>query len=185
MFFAWSYWALLPAFARDVLREDATGYSLLYAASGVGAFTGALFVAGRTGRRPERAIVVFLLGVSLSTIAFSVSRSLPVAALFRATAGFSMIGFITTATSTMQLAVPDALRGRVIGVWTLVWGTSYPLGQQAMGIAAERVGSAAAIGVGGVICLFATLALLVRGARLAPSAAPAPASESAADAPPV
>jgi MFS family permease len=165
MAFGWSYSALLPAFAKDVLGTGATGYGFLYASSGLGALAGALLVAGRAGRSPDRAIRAFLLGVSLSLLAFSVARSLVLACALRAVAGFAMIGFLSTANTTIQTSVPDALRGRVMAVWIFVWSACFPLGQQALGSAAERIGTADAVGAGGAVCLAAVLALLLSRPR--------------------
>ena len=89
MAFGWSYWALLPAFARDVLGQGEFGYAIMYSASGAGAVAGALFVAGHHGRDPQRTVAVFLILVSLALVG-SASRTLWLACLCRAVVGFSM-----------------------------------------------------------------------------------------------
>jgi hypothetical protein len=73
--------------------------------------------------------------------------------------------------------VPDALRGRVMGVWVFVWGRAFPLGQQAMGAAAERLGTPGAIGAGGVACLATVFGMLLRRALRSPRRAPGTVGE--------
>ncbi len=115
--FGWSYLAMMPAFAKDVLHLDERGYGLLLSANGVGAALGALWVAGRpepAGRAAIRRRVFGSLGLfSSMIIAFSMSRDARLAAAFLALAGFGAISFVSTSNTLIQLAVPDHLRGRV------------------------------------------------------------------------
>jgi MFS family permease len=159
MVFGWSYSSLLPAYARDVLREGETGYAWLFASSGVGACVGALWVAGRHGGRPHWVVFGTLWLFSASLLGFASTTWLAPAMALRALAGLSMIAFFATCNYAIQVSVPDALRGRVMALWALVFGASLPLGNVLMGEVAQRLGTSHAIGGGAAACLLASLAI--------------------------
>jgi len=86
------------------------------------------------------------------------------------------------ADTTIQLAVPDHLRGRVMSVYTTVFSASVPIGGLAMGAIASGLGAAFAIGLGGVLSVAVGLGALAWGRRgafnlpTAPSVGPGPAA---------
>jgi MFS family permease len=158
--FGWSYVALIPAYARDVLDLREAGYGALLAAHGAGALAGALFVASRGERRRARAQVFGGLWLfSLSLGAFAVVQSMALAYVTLAISGAGLIAFISTANTQIQWTVPDALRGRVMGVWGLVFGGGLPLGSVLLGALAEKLGVRAALGLGACICLVVSAAV--------------------------
>src|SRR6266571_248120 len=129
--FGWSYAVLIPAFARDVLGRGANGYGVLMSASGTGAFVGALLVATFGHLVTPRKIA--LGGVwlfSASMLALSFTKSFPFALVFLFAAGFGMLLFFSTSNTLLQTIVPDEMRGRVMGVWSLVFGAMIPLGDR-------------------------------------------------------
>ena len=65
--------------------------------------------------------------------------------------GFGSILMAATANTTIQLAVPDHLRGRVMSVYTTVFSASVPIGGLAMGAVASGFGASLAIAIGGVL----------------------------------
>jgi MFS family permease len=164
MTFGWSYGSLLPAYARDVLGEGEIGYGRLFSSSGVGACLGAVWVSGRAARRPRRFVAATLVGFALSLAALAVARDLVWAALARGVAGFCMIAFFATSNTTIQEAVPDALRGRVMGLWALVFGAALGVGQILLGAVAERWGTPVTFAAGAAACLLATAAVSLRRA---------------------
>lgn len=152
--FGWSYVALLPAFAQDVLHLDASGYGALLAANGVGALSAALFVASRgEDRNPRYQVFGGLWLFSVSIILFALMRNALLAGFFLGLAGGGMITFLSTSNSLIQLTVPDRLRGRVMGVWGLVFGGSLPLGSFLSGALADKLGVDVTIVAGSVVCL--------------------------------
>src|SRR5204862_5869947 len=121
--FGWSYVVLMPSFARDVLGRGANGYGILMSASGAGAFVGALLVATFGHVFTPRKIA--LGGVwlfSAAMLALSFTKSFLLALMFLFVAGFGMLLFFSTSNSVLQTIVPDEMRGRVMGVWSLVFG---------------------------------------------------------------
>jgi predicted MFS family arabinose efflux permease len=67
-------------------------------------------------------------------------------------AGFGIILFFSIGNSIIQTQSPDHLRGRLMGIWALVFGGSLPIGSFWMGVIAQRVGSGHALQVGGLFC---------------------------------
>ena len=169
----WS--VLLPAFAQDDLASDAAGFGFLMAASGIGSLLAALrLVMGGRPRPTRLATGALILGVA--TIALAVSRIFPISLGLMVVVGFGAILMAATGNTTIQLAVPDQLRGRVMSVYTTVFSASVPLGAIAFGALASNFGSSLAIGVGGVLTFIVGLGTLAwgrRGAFTIPDPAPA------------
>jgi MFS family permease len=155
--FGWSYLAMMPAFAKDVLHLGEQGYGFLLSANGVGAALGALWVAGRpepASRLAIRRRVFGSLGLfATMVIVFSRMRDPWLAAATLALAGFGAISFVSTSNTLIQLAVPDHLRGRVMGIWALVFGGSMPVGSLFVGMVAQRTDTSLAITLSGACCL--------------------------------
>ena len=151
--FGWSYAVLMPAFARDVLGRGANGYGVLMSASGTGAFVGALMVATYGHLFTPRKLA--LGGVwlfSAAMLAFSFTRSFSLALLFLFAAGFGMLLFFSTSNTVLQTIVPDEMRGRVMGVWSLVFGAMIPLGSLEAGSVAHWAGTPFALAFGAIVC---------------------------------
>src|SRR5712672_4856878 len=156
--FGWSYTVLMPAFARDVLGRGANGYGILISASGAGALIGALIVAAYGHLVTPRKLAfsgVYLFSAAMTAIAFARSFYLAVAFLFLA--GFGMLLFFATSNTTLQTIVPDEMRGRVMGVWSLVFGAMIPMGSLEAGAVAHFWGTPFALGFGAIICLIAAI----------------------------
>ena len=120
--FGGSYVVLLPIFADDILEGGVQAYGYMEGAAGVGALLGTLSIVWiQTGRHAGRVMVGAAVLYGLWIAAFAASRSLPLSlGLLFAGAFFSSI-YLTVGMTTLQLLVPDSLRGRVMGVWGLTW----------------------------------------------------------------
>jgi MFS family permease len=170
--FGWSYMVVMPAFARDVLGRGADGYGVLMSASGIGALVGALIVATFGHRFTPRKLAlggVWLFAAAL--LAFSLTRNFFAALAFLFVAGFGMLLFFSTTNTALQTIVPDDMRGRVMGLWSLIFGAMIPLGSLEAGAVAHWLGTPFALALGAIICAISALvALLVirrREAQLA------------------
>ncbi|MDQ6654590.1 MAG: MFS transporter, partial [Verrucomicrobiota bacterium] len=156
--FGWSYAVLLPAFARDVFHLGADGYGILMSASGIGALAGALTVATAGHVFPQRNVAlggVWLFSGAL--LGFALTRNFHVALAFMTVGGFGMLLFFSTSNTVMQSIVPDEMRGRVMGVWGLVFGAMIPLGSLEAGALATWLGAPFALAFGAVVCAIAGL----------------------------
>jgi predicted MFS family arabinose efflux permease len=159
--FGWSYTVLMPAFARDMLNRGANGYGILMSASGIGAFIGALVVATYGHLfTPRRLALGGVWLFSAALLALSLSRNFYVALAFLFVAGFGMLLFFSTSNTVLQTIVPDEMRGRVMGVWSLVFGAMIPLGSLEVGAVAHWLGTPFALGFGAIICAASALVTL-------------------------
>jgi len=159
--FGWSYTVLMPAFARDVLNRGANGYGILMSASGIGAFIGALVVATYGHLfTPRRLALGGVWLFSGALLALSLSRNFYPALACLLVAGFGMLLFFSTSNTVLQTIVPDEMRGRVMGVWSLVFGAMIPLGSLEVGAVAHWVGTPFALAFGAIVCAVSALVTL-------------------------
>jgi MFS family permease len=169
--FGWSYTVLMPAFARDVLHLGANGYGILMAASGAGALIGSLLVATFGDRFAPRALAfggIYLFSIALFAFACLRSFWLALPPLFFA--GFGLLLFFSTSNTVMQRIVPDHMRGRVMGVWSLFFSAMIPLGSMEVGAVAHWLSTPIALGFGAIACAacgVVTRIVIARRERLA------------------
>ena len=173
--FGWSYSVLMPAFARDVLHLGEQGYGFLLGASGVGALIGAFTTATfGTAVSPRKLAFGGVWLFSAMLLIFSFNRNLVIAMLCLAGSGFGMMLFFSTSNTTVQTIVPDEMRGRVMGIWALIFGGMIPFGSLEAGALAHYVGTPATLGIGACICALAAFVTLIivrrRDAQLAAAA---------------
>jgi MFS family permease len=170
--FGMNFQVIIPPLAQDALGSDASGYGFLMAASGLGALGAAvaLVLSGRP--HPGRMIGGAIL-LGLASILLALSTSFPVSLLLMVPIGAGGIAMAATANATIQLAVPDGLRGRVMSVYTTVFSASMPIGGLLMGVLASSIGILEAIAIGGVLSLLSGLAALVWYRRIRSSEAAA------------
>jgi len=156
--FGWSYSVLMPAFARDALKTGAAGYGALLSANGIGALAGALTVA-TIGPRVNRRLLVFgglwVFSAMLLLLAFVQSYYIALALL--AIAGWGMLLFFATTNTVLQTSASDEMRGRVMGIWALVFGGMMPIGGLEAGSVSDYLGVRWAIGIAAVVCAAAAL----------------------------
>jgi MFS family permease len=151
---------LVPLIARDVLQEGAHGFGLLMASLGLGAVAGSLAVAVLSSGRPPLGMVVGPAVAAASLLLLlSAARHFGATAAVLMALGFAQIVFMTSCNTTVQIAVPDELRGRVMGLYALVFAGMTPFGALIMGTLAEHWGVSWACAVGGGAGLVLILAL--------------------------
>jgi MFS family permease len=148
-----NFQVVVPVLARDVLNAGAAGFGFLMTASGVGSLGAALWLAVMGGApRPIRLVGgAILLGAA--EVLLAVSNLFPVSMLLMLLMGAGGITMAATANTTIQLNVPDRLRGRVMSVFTTVFAGSSPIGGLLMGSIASAAGIAVAVGIGGGLTL--------------------------------
>jgi len=146
--------ALLPIFARSILHIGPTGLGILRAAPAVGALLAAAVLTrrplgGRAGR--TLLLVVGLFGASM--IVFGLSRSYLLSLIALGVSGFVDLFSMNIRSTTVALATPDRLRGRVNAVEMVFISASNQLGAFESGVAAFLVGTVPAVVGGGVITI--------------------------------
>lgn len=157
------YTQMMPVFARDVLGLGATGFGVLMAASGLGALVGALITASLGGFAKRGWLLVIntiVLGITL--VGFAQSRWIIPSIILVIFVGGRSTLMMSLANTLLQGLVPDAMRGRVMSVYTLIAGGLMPLGSMILGAAGEAIGVPLAVGIGGIITIIVALGF-VRG----------------------
>ena len=148
------YSVLMPVFAESILGAGPKGLGLLMGASGLGALGGALALLSRRGVRGlGRWVAVSAAAFGLALIAFSFSRTFWLSALLLIPVGAAMMVEMAASNTLLQAMVPDALRGRVMALYSMMFMGMAPFGALFAGWLAERVGAPATVAIGGVICL--------------------------------
>ncbi|HEY7942083.1 MAG TPA: MFS transporter [Candidatus Limnocylindrales bacterium] len=158
---ALNFSVVMPLYAAETLRGDASTYGYLMAAAGVGSLAAALLIA--FGMRPTLRLLVIgsaLIGIALIGLAISpmLLISLPIMVLL----GFATITMSATTNTLIQLQVPDALRGRVMSVYTTVFAGTTPIGGLASGVAMAVAGVTATLAVAGGLTLLTAGAAATR-----------------------
>ena len=143
--------ALLPVYARDILRVGPEGLGQLRAAPGLGAAAVALWFAFRPLKNDVGMKMLVAVGAyGIATIVFALSRTMALSLLaLVALGGFDMLS-VYVRSSLIQLQTPDAMRGRVSAVGGLAVSASNELGEVQSGIAAALLGPVGAVVFGGV-----------------------------------
>ena len=157
------YAVIMPLFAGEVLHGGAHTFGFLMAASGVGAFAAAVYMASR--RSVLRlgmiiAIAAALFGVALIT--FSLSRWLWLSLFTLFAAGFAAITQVASCNTILQTVVDDDKRGRVMSFYTMAFMGMAPFGSLLAGALASRIGAPATLALGGISCLAGSLVFYLK-----------------------
>jgi predicted MFS family arabinose efflux permease len=159
----------VPLLARHVLHLGAEGFGFLMAALGVGAVTGALTIGFRRAGPPAFPTMLGAAALALTgLLSLSAARHLWVAAPLLFVTGFFGLILVASCNTRLQLAAPDELRGRMMSLYTLVWGGVFPIGAFCVGAISEGWGVSTAFFVQGSAGLIALTALAVWWRRRGP-----------------
>jgi MFS family permease len=143
--------ALLPVYARDILRTGPWGLGLLRTAPGVGAAAMAILLAHRPLRGRVGATMLWCVaGFGAFTIVFGLSRSLIVSLLALLLVGATDMVSVVVRAMLVQVATPDEVRGRVNAVEMIFIGASNEFGQFESGVTAGWFGTVPAVVLGGI-----------------------------------
>jgi MFS family permease len=143
--------ALLPVYAREILKTGPWGLGLLRSAPGVGAAAMALLLAHRPVRRRAGATMLWCVtGFGVFTILFGISHNLWLSLTALVLVGATDMVSVVIRGILVQVATPDEMRGRVNAVDMIFIGASNELGQFESGLTAHWFGTVPAVVLGGV-----------------------------------
>jgi len=146
--------ALLPIYANEILDVGARGYGLLASALEIGSLSmAAVLLFLPPIRRAGRALCIAVAIYGLATIAFGFSTWFPLSVAAFLVAGAADQVSVVLRSTLIQLATPDALRGRVSSVNFIFIGASNQLGAVESGFVAWLTSAVFAVVSGGVACL--------------------------------
>jgi MFS family permease len=140
--FVYSYFALLPLFARDVLGGSSVSLGLLTSSGGVGIVIGALLL-DTVGRRFGRGRAI-LAGVSIASVAFiflGASRVLPLSMALMVVLTMGLGIYRVTCQLLLQTLAPARIRGRVLATFELTFWGIFSVGTFIAGVLADAVGA--------------------------------------------
>lgn len=176
-FFGFSVNQMMPVFAKDILHVGAGGQGVMLSITGVGAMLGILAI-GYLGDTDRKGMLIIggatLFGGFIILFANSTFFPLSLVALFLMGAAGSV--YMITVQTTLQMRVPDELRGRVMGIYGVTHNIG-PLGAMQAGFLASVFSAPIALTIGGcAIILFALGVAYSRREVRSLQAAPAPAA---------
>jgi hypothetical protein len=157
--------ALMPIFARDILKVGAAGLGLLRGAPGTGAVIMAFVLAHRPLKRHAGAIMLCCVaGFGACTVVFALSRNVALSVASLVLLGACDMVSVIVRHTLVQISTPDEMRGRVSAVNMVFIGASNEVGQFESGVTAAWFGAVPAVVAGGL----ATILIVVLWARLFP-----------------
>lgn len=160
--FGISFVTLLPAWSVNVLHGDARTNGFLQSARGIGALVAALLIASLGRFRFRGKLLTFgSIALPVMTALFALARWTPLSLLLIFGAGLASILVFNLSNALVQTHAPDALRGRIMSVYTLVFFGLMPLGALGVGFTAERLGQTTAVLIGAGVMLGAAMSLAV------------------------
>ena len=150
-----TYVTLLPAFVEKVLHQGAAAYGWINSASGVGAVTGAFFVAHRNIRGKRGRLLVWVnVAFPLILAVFAFTSNYPASLLLAYGLGLGFMLQFTTLNTLLQTRVEDKFRGRVMALYSLTFFGFAPLGNLLLGYLGEK------LNLGIAMLIFATCSLV-------------------------
>ena len=143
--------ALLPVFAKDILKVGPVGLGVLRSAPAIGALATSVFLARyplehRLGPTLFRSVIVF----GAATVVFALSADFALSLVALTILGAADVVSMVIRMSLAQIRTPDGMRGRVSAVHSLFTGTSNQLGAFESGVLAALIGTVPAVLLGGL-----------------------------------
>jgi MFS family permease len=156
--FGMTFFTTLAVAAANVFHQDASGYGLLSTMLAVGTLSGATMAARRSTRGRPRLRMLFVGGLVFGAleIILGVMPTYLAFGLMLIPIGMALMTFTTTANSTVQLSVTPQMRGRVMGLYMLVFLGGNPIGGPLTGWLADAFGGRAPFIAGGIVSVLAT-----------------------------
>jgi MFS family permease len=150
------YTVLMPVFAREILKGGAHTLGFMVGAIGVGALSGALYLASRkTVRGLGKVIAIGAVSFGAGLILFSFSYNLIFSLIMLIVTGMSMMIHMASCNTILQTIVDDKMRGRVMSYYTMAFMGMTPFGSLFYGWLASQIGAPNTFIVGGIICILA------------------------------
>jgi MFS family permease len=149
-----SYTVLMPVFAKEILHGGSHTFGFLMGATGLGALSGAFYLASRKSVIGLCKLIPFASGIfGLGLIAFSFSRSQVLSLGLLVIVGLGMMIQMASSNTILQTVVDDDKRGRVMSLYTMAFIGTAPFGSLLGGSLAKILGTPYTILLGGIVCV--------------------------------
>ncbi len=150
--FGYNFSTMLPLLVKFVLRGGPDVFGVLTSALGIGSMIGALLVAGR--QKPTRKFIfAFAALFGIIEVALSLSLNFVLTIILLVSLGIASIAYIASTNTSLQMNSPMHLRGRIMGLYVVIFAGSTPIGALFTGFVAEWLGTVPMIFVEGILCL--------------------------------
>ncbi|HXF47953.1 MAG TPA: MFS transporter [Verrucomicrobiae bacterium] len=152
------YSTLMPVFARDILHGGSHTQGFLMSAVGLGALSGALFLASRKNVRGLGKIIALSAGLfGAGIVIFSFSKILWLSLFAMVLTGFGMMVQMASSNTVLQTLADDDKRGRVISLYATAFMGMMPFGSLLAGSLAGQIGAPSTLLIGGLCCILGAL----------------------------
>jgi len=163
--FGMSYNTLLPVYVKETLHSGPQMLGFMMGSIGLGALTGALFIASRKHLKTLielLSIAGAIFGTGIALVSFSKIPYLSIVLMF--IVGFGMVSQVSVANTILQTIVEDRMRGRVMSFYNLSFLGMAPIGNLLMGYLAknEMLGVSNTLLLSGGICITISIIFLVQ-----------------------
>ncbi|MBS0028090.1 MFS transporter [Chitinophaga sp. 22321] len=148
------YTTLMPVYAKDIFKGNASTFGVIDSVIGLGAFCGAIFLASlKPGKNLRKILAINTLIFGAGLVLFSHSTYYPVALVFATMAGFGMMSQITISNTLIQTTVHPSMRGRVISFYAMAFFGMQPLGGLLVGAMSQLIGTPNTVLLQGIITI--------------------------------
>jgi MFS family permease len=153
------YVPLMPSIVSHFFDGQSSTLGLLMSSAGIGALASATYLSLQPGYgRQIRLMTIAPLAVGAALALFAWSRNLPLSLLLLAVLGGAALLGVNATNAMLQQSVPDAWRGRVIGLYSMSFAGTAPIGGLIAGYGAERIGLTATLTINGLLIIAAGFA---------------------------
>jgi MFS family permease len=152
------YTVLMPVFAKTILHGGSHTFGFLMGASGIGALTGAIYMASRKSVLGLVKIVPLFAAVfGFGLIVFSLSHFFLLSLLLMLVTGLGMLMQMTSSNTILQTIVDDDKRGRVMSFYIMAFMGTAPFGSLLAGVLANNIGAPNTLIIGGISCILGAI----------------------------
>ena len=167
------YITLMPVFAADIHNSGADALGMMMGAVGCGALAGALSLARRKSIIGlGRVIAMTTLGFGVALVAFTISKAFWLSLLLLGFVGMTWMVVIAASNTVLQTLADDAMRGRVMSLFTMMLVGMAPFGSLLAGWLADHFGAPIVVAGGGTVCAIAASVFARQLPRLRAAAQP-------------
>jgi len=152
--FVLPYTTLIPVYAKDIFHGTASTFGVIDSFIGLGAFSGAIFLASqKPGANLRKILAINTLVFGTGLALFSYAPYYPLALAFATVAAFGMMSQVTISNTLIQTTVDVNMRGRVISLYAMAFFGMQPLGGLLVGFVSQKIGVRSTVLIQGCIAL--------------------------------
>ena len=162
---AFNFAVFVPLLAERTFQGDAGTFGALSALAGVGSFIGAIVMASRVPEPRMRDLALWAVAAGVCLALPGLSPALWVAGATMIPMGFTIMAFMITGNTILQLNARPEARGRVMALYGIVFLGSTPIGAPIAGVIGEHLGPRVGFVLSGLVAAGLGIALLAARRR--------------------